>query len=59
MGCINRGITLKLQDVIVVLYTTLVRPHLEYCMQFWRPHFKKDMDNFERVQRRATRMFGD
>ena len=56
LGLIRRNIVYKEKELIIPLYKTIVRPHLEYCIQAWRPYRKKDIDLLERVQRRATKM---
>ncbi len=56
LGMIWRTFECKNKDIIVKLYKSLVRPHLDYCCQAWRPHLIKDIVLIERVQRRATKM---
>ena len=56
LGLIKRTIRNKSADIMLRLYKTLVRPHLEYCAPVWSPHFKKDKELLEKVQHRFTRM---
>ena len=56
MGIINRTNSCNSKDNILNLYKSLVRPHLEYCCQAWRPYLQKDVDNIEKVQRCMTWM---
>jgi hypothetical protein len=56
LGLIRRTFTYLDGPLVKQLYTSLVRPHLEYANVVWHPFFKKDIDQLERVQHRATRM---
>ncbi len=42
LGFIKRNFSFKNKDIILPLYNSLVRPHLEYVVQFWSPHLAKD-----------------
>ena len=52
----QRTIVHKTTDILLQLYKSLVRPHLEYCISAWSPHYNKDKQLLERIQHRFTHM---
>ncbi|GAB0185042.1 hypothetical protein GRJ2_000969500 [Grus japonensis] len=41
LGCIKRSVVSRLTEEILLICSTLVRPHLQYCIQLWGPQYRK------------------
>ena len=50
LGFITRSIKSRSAEVILKLYLALVRPHLDYAVQFWSPYYRMDIILLESVQ---------
>ena len=59
LGAIRRGFSYLNETTLLQLYTSLVRPHLEYANPVWSPRYIRDINSIENVQRRATKMIPD
>ena len=59
LGLIRHTFKYLNADILITLYKTLIRPHVEYATPVWSPHLKGDRDKIEKLQRRATKLVPD
>ena len=55
LGFIARNFNYKSTELLLSLYKSIVRPYLEYAVQFWSPHLHRDIDKMERVKEKLQK----
>jgi len=55
-GMLKKAFVSRTLAIWKILYTTYIRPHLEFAIAAWNPYQKKDINILERVQRRVTKI---
>jgi hypothetical protein len=56
LGIIKKNFKSRDKEFILKMYKSLVRPHLDYCSQVWRPYHQRDIDLIENVQKRTLKL---
>jgi len=56
LGVLNRAMEFKSVSIILRLYKTLIRPHVECCTSTWSPYYVKDKELIEKLQHRFTKL---
>jgi len=56
LGIIKRNFIYLDTNSFVLLYKSMVRPHLKYANSVWCPYKKGDIETIEKVQKRATKL---